>query len=394
MSSESVPEATEPQVVTVPGGVNGVQLSFRDDNDDTIYTYEGWRHFVSHEPPEKPERLSTAEYQALSPEAREAYDELRRKYIMRFGALATPDLSRIHHQIWKQLMSNLYLRNDKVKVGAVIDGYAGLGKSTIAKTFARKFEKWVITKTTFATPAARNAFIPVVHVTLKGLTTARGLAESICKFLGITVRGRYTEQQLVDAICEAVRRHTVLLFVIDDIHFLDPRQKQNGNIGNHLKALMSLTGITFLYVGIDCEKLGIFRDQANNNMLASQTASRFTHQVVKPYTRADEGWRQLICSIEVHLVLLEHEQGSLERLDRILFSQTKGNIGSLMNLIQKAAFWAIGAEERVDRAVLKATQIDYKASREGQRDDGIPPDGQKPKGKDDESAQTSGPAAR
>ena len=51
--------------------MSGVFLPFRDETNDTIYTYEGWRHFVSHEPPEKPERLSTVEYQALSPEQKQ-----------------------------------------------------------------------------------------------------------------------------------------------------------------------------------------------------------------------------------------------------------------------------------------------------------------------------------
>lgn len=344
--------------------MSGVELPFRDKDDDTIYTYEGWRRYVNHESPQQPELLSPETYAALPPKERAQYDQLRRIYTMRFGVLATPGLKVAHDRIWKQLESNLYLSADVVKTGALLDGYAGLGKTTIAKTFARKFEKYLISTARFTTPEARNSFIPVVHVTLKGLTTAKGLAESICKYLGITVRGRPSEQQLVDAICEAVRRHTILLFVIDDIHFLDQRQSQNSNIANHLKALMSLTGATFLYIGIDCEKLGIFRDPGNDNPLASQTAARFLHQVVKPFDKTGGSWRRLIRTVERHLVLLHHEPGTLVGLEGYLFRRTKGNIGSLMNLIQKAAFGAIGKEERLDTAILEATQLDYKASLE------------------------------
>ena len=342
--------------------MNGIHFPFRPDDDDVIYTAEGWRSYVDQEPPEKPELLSPEEYQGLSSAEQGQYDERRRLYTMRFGVLTTPDLKLAHDRIWAQLQSNLYLPAHAVKVGALLDGYAGLGKTTIAKTFARRFEKYLVKIATFDTPADRDLFIPVVHVTLKGLTTAKGLAEAICKYLGITLRGRASEQQLVEAICEAVRRHNILLFVIDDIHFLDHRMKQNSNIANHLKALMSLTGATFLYVGIDCEKLGIFRDPGNNNPLASQAASRFLHQVVRPYKQAGVGWRKLIVTLESHLVLLNHEAGTLERLDSYLFHRTKGNIGSLMNLVQKAAFGVIGKEERLDKAILMATQLDYKAS--------------------------------
>ena len=358
--------------------MSGVELPFRDDDDDNIYTYEGWRRYVDREPPVKPERLSPEVYAALTLDAKAQYNELRRKYTMRFGVLATSDLTQAHERIWKQLKSNLYLPADVIKVGAVLDGYAGLGKTTIAKTFARKFEKYVVKVGKFTTPEARNSFIPVVHVTLKGLTTSKGLAESICKFLGITSRGHNSEQQLLDAICDAVRRHKILLFVIDDIHFLNPRSKNNSNIVNHLKALMSITGATFLYVGIDCEKLGIFRDTDNGNLLASQIASRFQHQFMFPFRKTGGSWRRLVGSIEAHLVLLDHEPGTLERHERYLFRRTKGNIGSLMNLIQKAAFGAIGEEERLDKAILEVTQLDYRASQETAPEGPTPPEKQKP----------------
>jgi len=320
---------------------------------------------------------------------------------MRFGVIATPDLTLAHDQMWEQLQSNLYLPTDVVKHGAVLDGYAGLGKTTIVKTFARKFEKHVVKLAEFTTPGARDSFIPVVHVTLKGLTTSKGLAESICKFLGITSRGHYGEQQLLDAICDAVRRHNILLFVIDDVHFLNPRSKNNSNIVNHLKALMSITGATFLYVGIDCEKLGIFMDSANGNLESSQLAVRCQHQFMRPFPKTGGNWRRLINAIEAHLVLLDHEPGTLERHEKYLFKRTKGNIGSLINLIRKAAFKAIGGGESLDKIILEATKLDYKASLETKLEDPTPPEGEtpapaaptKPKGDGDEPEHPAVPAA-
>lgn len=342
--------------------MSGVVLSFQHEDDDDIYTYEGWRKYRDRVPPEKPALLSEEDYAALDDDARFDYDEARRVYTMRFPSVTTPDLLLAHTRIWDQFLPNLYSHTDQIKPGAMIDGYAGLGKTIIAKTFARKFEKYVLRKAHFPTPGSRDEFIPVVHVTLKGHTTPKGLAQAICRFLAISLRGRPSEQELVDAICVAVKKHDVLLFVIDDIHFLEPRFEHSKEITSHLKALMSLTGRTFLYVGIDCEKMGIFRDPGNNNPDASQTASRFLHQVVRPFKKNDKHWRLLLRNIESHLVLLTHTPGTLEKQAGYLYRRTQGNLGSLMNLIQKGAFLAVGGHEQLDRGYLDTIQIDYRAS--------------------------------
>lgn len=355
-------------LLPLPPEQSGVWLPFQRDDDDDIYTYEGWRKYRDRDAPEKPPLISKDDYQSLDVDAQHDYDELRRLYTMRFPSINTPDLKQAHERMWGQLQSNLYSQPDSVKVGAMIDGYAGLGKTVIAKTFARRFERHLLKIARFATPKNRDEFIPVVHVTLKGQTTPKGLAQSICRFLAIGLRGRPSEQELIDAICVAVKKHNVLLFVIDDIHFLDPKYDHSKEITSHLKALMSLTGKTFLYVGIDCEKMGIFKDPGNNNPLASQTASRFIHQVVRPFEKNDKSWRVLLKSIEAHLFLLNHTPGTLEKLSGYLFKRTQGNLGSLMNLLQKGAFLAIGGHEKLDRAYLDQVQIDYRASIDEQKD--------------------------
>lgn len=341
--------------------MSGVWLPFQQDDDDDIYTYEGWRKYRDRVSPQKPDLLSEDEYTALDNDAQHEYDERRRLYIMRFPSITTPDLKLAHDRMWGQFQSNLYSPPDTVKVGAMIDGYAGLGKTIIAKTFARKFERAVLKTARFTTPRDRDEFIPVVHVTLKGNTTPKGLAQAICRYLAISLRGRPSEQELVDAIFVAVKKHNVLLFVFDDIHFLDPKH-DHSDITSHLKALMSLSGKTFLYVGIDCEKMGIFKDPGNNNPLASQTATRFVHQVVRPFRKNDKSWRVLLKSTEPHLILLNHTPGSLEKISGYLFKRTQGNLGSLMNLLQKGAFLAIGGHEGLDRPYLDGVQIDYRAS--------------------------------
>ena len=387
----TIAQATEQPLIDfspLPLETSGVWLPFQRDDDDDIYTYEGWRKYRDRVAPQRPALLPEDDYLFLDMDARHDYDELRRLYTMRFPSITTPDLRQAHDRMWDQLQSNLYSLPDVVKVGAMIDGYAGLGKTVIAKTFARRFERHLLKVARFTTPRDRDEFIPVVHVTLKGQTTPKGLAQSICRFLAIGLRGRPSEQELIDAICVAVKKHKVLLFVIDDIHFLDPKYEHSRDITSHLKALMSLTGKTFLYVGIDCEKMGIFRDPGNNNPLASQTATRFIHQVVRPFAKSDKTWRVLLKSIESHLILLNHTPGTLEKLSAYLFKRTQGNLGSLMNLLQKGAFLAIGGHEQLDRTYLDGVQIDYRASIDEQKDKSDTPT---PTGDTDLRKQKKGP---
>ena len=119
--------------------MSGPDQPFLPEGD--VFTVQGWRSYVNQEPPVKPLRLSMDEYQALDDAARAAYNERRRIYVMRLGVLPTPDLERIHDRFWAQFQSNLCLPGHVVKVGAVLDGDAGMGKTTIARTFAREVER-------------------------------------------------------------------------------------------------------------------------------------------------------------------------------------------------------------------------------------------------------------
>ena len=338
--------------------VSGPDQPFLNEGD--IYTVRGWRRYVNQEPPVRPSRLSMDEYQALNDAERTAYNERRRLHFMHFGVLSTPDLTVNHDHLWKQFLLNFYNPGHTVKAGALLDGDAGLGKTIIAKTLARKVEKYLMKVATFGTPEDRDRFIPVVHVTLRALKTPRDLTQAICNYLGITVTlpERPKDQQLLKIVCEAVHRHGVVLFVIDDVHFLDHDGTQNSDMTNYIRALVKRTGATFMYVGIDCERLDLYRDPGNRSPRGWPMITRFMYQKVRPYTRADDSWKRLIVTLESHLVLLKHEPGTLASLDAYLFERTNGHIGCLMRLVQKAAFGAIGTSERLDRAVLEPTHVD------------------------------------
>lgn len=338
------------------------------DADQNIYAYEGWRAYVEAPLLQRPPPPSTNLIAGMSSAEQAQYNEMRRQYIMRFGPINTPALDHVKRCVKEQLEANIRAARDQVKVGLVIDGHANLGKTTIAKVIGRQFERSIRAQALFPDDHSRDAFIPVVHVTLQRDTTPKALAQTICQYLHVPPHRSQTEYQLVQSIYQAVERHSILLFVIDDIHFLRIRSKSGQETSNFLKSLMSLTGATFIYVGVDVEEMGILQEHGAATLASSQTASRFIHLPIRPLEKTGPDWPQLLRTIESHLPLNEHQAGTLERCADLLYNRTGGSMGSLMNLLRKAALQAVGHHERLDGRTLQRVALDYRATVEGNLD--------------------------
>lgn len=353
--------------------MTGIILPF--DRTDTeplwqgIYTYEGWREYVNAPQLEKPRLPTLQEYRALPEMEREALDLERMRYALGFGPLKTPALEKVSKVVKNELRVNLGAPADQVKGGVVIDGHASYGKTTIAKTIARQYELMIRSKARFADASARDLFIPVVHVTLQRNTSPKAMALAVCRYLNVPLRGRETEDDLVRAIYDAVPRHRILMFVIDDIHFLRARSKEGQETSNFLKSLMSLTGATFLYVGIDVEKMGILQEHGVASLVSSQTASRFKRAPVLPFGKEDSAWRSLLRKIEGQLCLLDQTPGTFEGCYKLIYNRTGGSIGTLMNLMRNAAVEAIGGTERITVDDLRSVDLDYAATKQGGLED-------------------------
>ncbi|AIZ44602.1 hypothetical protein QR90_05100 [Deinococcus radiopugnans] len=333
--------------------------------DQNIYTYEGWRAYVDAPTLEPPPGKTRDAYEALSPDARSRYDEARRSYIMRSSPINTPDMQMVKLAIKEQMEANIRAPRHQVKVGLIVDGHANLGKTTIAKAVGRQFERSVRNPQTVPDVGARDLFIPVVHVTLQRDTTPKGMAQAICDYLHILHRRDTTEPVLVQAIYRAVERHNILLFVVDDIHFLQARSRGGQETSNFLKSLMSLTGATFVYVGIDVEQMGVLQEHGTLSLASSQTASRFIRLPVRPMEKGSKHWEALLRSVEGHLPLLDQEPGTLERYANLLYGRTGGSIGALMNLLRTTALQAVGGKECLGHQELRAARMDYRSTMEG-----------------------------
>jgi hypothetical protein len=101
---------------------------------------EGWRRYVDTPTRTRPERLTTRQLAALSGQAREDYDEARHDWHANFGILRTPQLAAVHDEL-DQIVASNRQDPDRVRGAAVIDALPGLGKTTIANTFARQLDR-------------------------------------------------------------------------------------------------------------------------------------------------------------------------------------------------------------------------------------------------------------
>ncbi len=101
---------------------------------------EGWRRYVDTPTRTRPERLAATQLAALSEQTRADYDETRHDWHANFGILRTPQLAAVHDEL-DQIVASNRQDPDRVRGAAVIDALPGLGKTTIANTFARQLDR-------------------------------------------------------------------------------------------------------------------------------------------------------------------------------------------------------------------------------------------------------------
>ena len=130
---------------------------------------------------------------------------------------------------------------------------------------------------------------------------------------------------------------------------------------DYLKYLAERTPATMVYAGVELESAGLF-----SGLRGRQLAGRFTLVRATPFSYAAQEdrrtWTSLIAAFEAHLRLLNHKPGTLPRLSSHLYTRTGGNIGSLSQLVKKAAITAIqDGTERITKYLLETINIDIAA---------------------------------
>jgi hypothetical protein len=105
---------------------------------------EAWRDFVNCRNLE-PDHLTLKEIKALSPTAKDDYDQQRFAWLGADVVLETPDTEALTHQI-RVLMARNSAASATARRGLAISGSAGRGKSTAALLIGRRHERMMRAK--------------------------------------------------------------------------------------------------------------------------------------------------------------------------------------------------------------------------------------------------------
>ena len=321
---------------------------------------ESWRRYCGKPPRVQPERLSLTGLRALGEEAREEYDESRCDWHPNMAIIETSQLIEVH-RVLNLIVDSNRQDSDRIRGVGAIDAFPGLGKTTIADTFGRSFDRREIHRHGPETDVGHPR-LPVFRVGISANTTLKSLNEKICQFYGHPAmkkdRNGYSADRLAGFALDCILSSETKLGIIDDVHFITPRRKDGQDVINHLKFLNSEFPVTFLFAGVDLAGRGFFSDP--------QTASRWTRLGVAPFEiGTDEGradWQSLIKSTERQVVLAHSRPGMLTSLADYLFARTSGHIGSFFSLVNRGAREAIrSGEEDLTRDLLDDIPIDEEA---------------------------------
>lgn len=339
-----------------------------------ISTYEGWKEFAERAPRTPPSRLSRTDLHALTPTEKAVYDQARRVWHANI-VLATRQVERIHEQLTDIVDSNLQ-DSDRVKSAAAIDAPPTLGKTTIVNSFGREFHRRRVAEAGEYLDDDRDIMhLPVCHVTVPGKLTIKGLHTMILGFYahpstaGILHRSM-VGRDLARAAADCIERHDTRLVIIDDLHFVQMRTRDGVEVSNQLKWLANEYNATFLFAGVALRESGLLGEgRTGKDVAMAQTFRRWTVLGLTTNTlahkRGRDEWDRLLWHIEQALVLADARDGMLVDMSRYLFARTTGNIGSLMDLIRRAAARAIRTgHETLDRDLFDEVRLDEGAETE------------------------------
>lgn len=328
---------------------------------------EGWRRFVDTPPRTRPEPLTRAQVRALSDDAADEYRDRLADWHANFGTIGTPQVLQVREELDLIVASNRQ-DGDRVRGAAALDGHPGLGKTTIVNLFGREYDRRQRGRFGQLTEAGDER-IPVFRVGLTSNTTLRTLNLMICEFYGAIGPSHPSAAQLTRIALDRVLACETGVGIVDDIHFVNQSSKDGIAVNNHLKWLANELPITFVFAGVGLEKRRFFEEGLTGESVAlAQTARRWTRLTVEPFESHDPAWTQLIKRIEAHLVLAEARPGDLVGLADYLFERTGGHIGSLITLISRGCYKAIGrGEDRLSRDLLDGLRIDEAAEKSRKR---------------------------
>ncbi|MGO1546543.1 ATP-binding protein [Microbacterium gubbeenense] len=305
-----------------------------------IGTKEGWREYVD-AIYDRPVPVTVDELREMSFGERAMYKDARARYAQAGAFVKTPQYNTVRRATRERITANKFRQVGKL--GVILSGAPGQGKTTTLLQIGKEHE---LRRRQTSHPAAAKGNIPVVYVAVPAQCTAKALMGEFARFLGLPAHPRRTYGELMDTVANALRRCSTELILIDDVHHLDLRYRQNIEASDMLKQLSERCGGTFVYAGIDVEETGLL-----SGTREGQIRKRFEVHTAEPYRILDDeersDWGDLLLAIEDSLCLLKQQKGAILAAALDLHRLSNGEIGVLKDMLQIAAIRAIedGVEE-------------------------------------------------
>jgi hypothetical protein len=338
----------------------------------SLQTKEGWRAFC-HEPRagSPPHQLSARERKRLDRTEAAIYDTTRKRHHSSFGPIATTDLRGLLKDLLNLAETNRLSGNALAWPGAVIDAEGTLGKTTILIEFGRRYQLLLEQAVPPGRSDALDDFVPVAYVSVDSAATIKAVDRALANFYALPLPRYITRDQLDAAVQQAAIACRTSLFLIDDLHNLDPGRKDHRDVSGHFKHLSNTLAATFVFAGIGVEDSGLLDDnQAPGKLYLSQTRGRLAAYSLSRYRIGTDAqrraWQSLIASFASHLVV--PGAGELARRQwTYLHRRTDGSIGSLSSLLRRAANLAVDEDAKLTRKLMDRVRIDVAAERSASR---------------------------
>jgi hypothetical protein len=318
-------------------------------------------------PREPPEMLSARQVGKLSSAAAAQYNDARRAWHAQMGTVITAECQSVLEQLEDFTACNCQTGED-TKPLVALSGLPGLGKSTTARLFGKRFHLEQIDRYGPTTRCGNERW-PVCRIGMTGSTGIREFNAALCDFYAHPGIRRANTSQLLQRALDCVLSCETRLLIIDDLHFLHGRYDRVAELSNQFKYIANEFPVTVLLIGIGLhERNALLDDTCTYADHEMEQLLRCTTPVdMSPFdvsTKAKrQQWRELLLTLEQRLALGKKYPGMLaDDLSDKLFWRSTGHIGSLMSLIRLACQRAIrsGTEMLTDE-LLDKCKIDSAA---------------------------------
>ncbi|KIE26469.1 hypothetical protein LK08_14950 [Streptomyces sp. MUSC 125] len=325
-------------------------------------TKEDWFAYVFYEPPPRPVLPPHSVYLAMNEGERRRLNRARSQYHSALVLAWTPAVQHFEAEIFELLDANEYAPPG-ARPGLLIDGPPTVGKSTLVKMIARKFERQLREDYPGRfSPDRLGSYVPVVYISLADQVTPKQISVAFARYLNTPTGG--TKEDIDHHILTALKACGTQLVIFDDLHFLDCSHKEGRASNDHIKYLANHAPCTIVGTGVDLEDSPLLSEGGASGR-TTQTSGRFSRQELGTFaldTEADAlAWVAVIRSLEGALELYRHEPERLTRHQwKYLHERTGGSIAALHTLIRRSAVRAVTrGTEAVTREVMDSIVLSH-----------------------------------